>query len=272
VDYGSDLDVVLIYDEDAPPPVASLTHAEGYQRLAELFVTALSSMTREGYLYRVDLRLRPDGRNGPLASGRRAFLDYLAHRAAVWEWLAYVKLRSADYGLRLDWARGLEHEAQRVIHTAAQRLPREQLRDETRRVRERLEAEKGRARAGEIDIKHGAGGLLDVYFAVRYLQLRDNVPDMGAERSTTATLDRLRDAGSLREEQYEALRGGYEFLRALDHRLRLAQGKTARLPGAEHGLWQDLARGLGAESAARLRAETIAQMTGLRAVYEVILN
>ena len=69
MDYGSDLDVVIVYDSAAPSPVADLTHDEAYARLAELLVTALSSITREGYLYRVDLRLRPDGQKGPLVSG-----------------------------------------------------------------------------------------------------------------------------------------------------------------------------------------------------------
>ena len=61
MDYGSDLDVVIVYDSATPSPVAGLTHDEAYARLAELLITALSSITRERYLYRVDLRLRPDG-------------------------------------------------------------------------------------------------------------------------------------------------------------------------------------------------------------------
>src|SRR5205085_1555295 len=61
VDYGSDLDVVLVYDDLAPSPLKHLTHKEAYARMAELLVIALSSMTRDRYLYRVDLRLRPDG-------------------------------------------------------------------------------------------------------------------------------------------------------------------------------------------------------------------
>ena len=69
MDYGSDLDVVLIYDDEAASPISGLAHSEAYARFAELLVTALSSLTREGFLYRVDLRLRPDGRNGATCSG-----------------------------------------------------------------------------------------------------------------------------------------------------------------------------------------------------------
>ncbi|HYE14752.1 MAG TPA: hypothetical protein VD968_09960, partial [Pyrinomonadaceae bacterium] len=92
VDYGSDLDLVLVYDPLVPPPLAGLTHEESYARMAELLTVALSSLTRDGYLYRVDLRLRPDGKNGAPASSSQAFVSYLSERAEVWEWLAHVKL------------------------------------------------------------------------------------------------------------------------------------------------------------------------------------
>ncbi len=94
MDYGSDLDLVLVYDEEVPSPVEGLTCEQAYARMVELLVNALSSFTRDGHLYRVDLRLRPDGKNGPLASPARAFVDYLGARAEVWEWLAHVKLRA----------------------------------------------------------------------------------------------------------------------------------------------------------------------------------
>ena len=94
VDYGSDLDITIVYDSLVSSPVAALTPDEAYARLVELMIIALSSVTREGYLYRVDLRLRPNGKNGPLVTSSEGFLDYVKNRSAVWEWLAYVKLRT----------------------------------------------------------------------------------------------------------------------------------------------------------------------------------
>ena len=93
VDYGSDLDILITYDSLVPSPVKTLTQDEAYARLVELMIAALSSITREGYLYRVDLRLRPHGKNGPLVTSSEGFLDYLKEQSAPWEWLAYVKLR-----------------------------------------------------------------------------------------------------------------------------------------------------------------------------------
>ncbi|MDQ1613692.1 MAG: [glutamine synthetase] adenylyltransferase / [glutamine synthetase]-adenylyl-L-tyrosine [Pyrinomonadaceae bacterium] len=273
MDYGSDLDLVIIYDARVPSPVSALTKDEAYTRLVELMVSALSSLTRAGYVYRVDLRLRPDGKNGALVRSDASFVEYLRARTGVWEWLAYVKLRAVGGGLELG--RAAEAAARRVIHEAARACDAEELRRETRRVRERLEHERGVAGGGAgrgaIDIKFGAGGMLDVYFAARYLQLRDDVRDAGADRSTRTTLERLRDAGSLDAETHLTLSEGYDTLRALDHHLRLIAGRSSRLPAApDHAVLRDLARSVGHDSAAALTDTLRARMAAIRAAYDRI--
>ena len=80
-------------------------------------IAALSSVTREGYLYRVDLRLRPDGQDGPLVISSEGFLDYLKQRTAVWEYLAYVKLRAVAGDLELG--KMIETHARHAIHEKA---------------------------------------------------------------------------------------------------------------------------------------------------------
>jgi [glutamine synthetase] adenylyltransferase / [glutamine synthetase]-adenylyl-L-tyrosine phosphorylase len=269
-DFGSDLDLVLVYDPEVPSPVRGMTRDEAYARLAELTVTALSSLTREGYLYRVDLRLRPDGSKGLVASAAPAFVQYLSGRADVWEWLAYVKLRAAAGDM--EFGRFVEREARGAVHRAALAAGPEVLRAETRRVRERLERERGRRGAARgTDIKYGPGGMLDVYFAARFLQLRDDLPDEGDDRSTAATLARLRAAGSLDEAGAESLCAGYSLLRRLDHGLRLLAGRTTRLPAAaDHPVLRDLARLTGFDSAAALTRELSAHTTAVRRAYDRI--
>jgi glutamate-ammonia-ligase adenylyltransferase len=270
VDYGSDLDVVLIYDDAKPSPVSSLNHAEAYGRFSELLVSALSSMTREGALYRVDLRLRPDGRNGAYASAATAFLNYLRERAVAWEWLAYVKLRAA--GCERELGSRIETDARRVVHEAARAVPPEDLQAETRRVRERLEQERtGRRGRKLVDIKYGAGGMLDVYFATRYLQLRDNVPDENQDRSTPATLSRLRAAGSLDEQDFNAMSTAYAFLRTLDHNLRLVIGRSTRLPSTDNPALRDIARRMELSSPAELTRALTTHMENTRAAYNRII-
>lgn len=268
MDYGSDLDLVLVYDDAAPSPVAALSPAEAYARFSELLVAALSNVTRDGYLYRVDLRLRPDGRNGAACSGAGAFLEYLRARAVEWEWLAYVKLRAAAGDVELG--QRVEREARRIIHEKARTSAADALRVETRRVRERLERERSRGRGGATDIKYGAGGMLDVYFATRYLQLRDDVPDAEDDRSTRAVLERLRAARALDEESFEAMSEGYALLRALDHQLRLIVGRSTRLPPADHPALRDIARQLHYASANELTESLIECMQQIRAAYDRI--
>ncbi|HKC63872.1 MAG TPA: hypothetical protein VKB86_09555 [Pyrinomonadaceae bacterium] len=269
MDYGSDLDIVLVYNDDAPSPIKHLAQLEAYARFSESLVAALSSITRDGYLYRVDLRLRPDGRNGATCLGARAFTDYLRERAVEWEWLAYVKLRAAAGDI--EFGKRVEREARKVVHEAARSSNAETLRLETRRVRERLERERtDKRKLRTTDIKYGAGGMLDVYFATRYLQLRDGVMDADDDRSTRGVLDRLYEAGSIETEDYAAMRDGYALLRTLDHHLRLIVGRSTELPATDHPALRDLARKLNYTSANHLTKDLSAHMKKIRTAYDRI--
>jgi [glutamine synthetase] adenylyltransferase / [glutamine synthetase]-adenylyl-L-tyrosine phosphorylase len=271
VDYGSDLDILISYDSLVPSPTSSLTQDQAYARLAELMIAALSSITRDGYLYRVDLRLRPHGKNGPLVASSEGFLEYLKEQSAPWEWLAYVKLRAV--GGDLELGKMVETHARHRIHQNALKLDVTELKNETRRVRDRLEKEKAtQGRHGGVDIKYGPGGMLDVYFAARYLQLRDEIPDEGEDRSTAFTLERLREEGSLAEDDFAALSSGYSLLRSADHSLRLIVGRSTRLPDPSHATAGDVASRMGFESATALRETLVVQMEAIRTAYNRILS
>lgn len=270
VDYGSDLDILITYDSLVPSPINGLTPDQSYSRFAELMIAALSSITREGYLYRVDLRLRPHGKNGPLVTSSDGFLDYLKEESAPWEWLAYVKLRAV--GGDQELGRMIETHARHRIHANALRFDPQDLKTETRRVRDRLEREKARrGRQVGTDIKYGPGGMLDVYFAVRYLQLRDEVPDEGDDRSTIFTLERLREEDSLAEDDFMTLSTGYSLLRAIDHNLRLIMGRSTRLPDPDHVFAKDVATRMGFDSE-ELQGTLSEQMTAIREAYNGILS
>jgi glutamate-ammonia-ligase adenylyltransferase len=270
VDYGSDLDILITYDSLVPSPIKTLTQDETYSRLVELMIAALSSITREGYVYRVDMRLRPHGKNGPLVMSSEGFLDYLKEQSAPWEWLAYVKLRCV--GGDQEMGKMIEMHARHRIHANASRLDPKELKAVTQHVRERLEKEKGgRGRDVGTDIKYGPGGMLDVYFAVRYLQLRDEVLDEGDDRSTAFTLERLRGEGSLNEEEFSVLSGGYSLLRSIDHNLRLIVRRSTRLPDPNHVTARDVAVRAGFESVRDMQETLAEQMKAIRATYRRIL-
>ncbi|MFN2513276.1 MAG: hypothetical protein ABR568_17865 [Pyrinomonadaceae bacterium] len=271
VDYGSDLDIIIVYDSFQPSPVSGLSQEEAYSRLGELMIAALASVTREGHLYRVDLRLRPDGKNGPLVTSSQGFLDYLKARTVVWEWLAYVKLRAV--GGDLDLSKMIETHARHALHEAARQSDPEELKRETRKVRDRLEKEKGKpGQHRGIDVKYAAGGMLDVYFATRYLQLRDDVSDEGSDRSTAITLERLRATDSLNEDEFAVLSSGYTMLRSIDHHLRLILGRQARLPATDHPALRDIASQLGFGSAVDLNEMLVEKMRSIREAYDRIIR
>ena len=271
VDYGSDLDILITYDSLVPSPIKTLTQDETYARLVEFMIGALSSITREGYLYRVDMRLRPHGKNGPLVTSSEGFLDYLRDESAPWEWLAYSKLRCV--GGDHEMGKMIEMHARHRIHANAAKFDAGELKTVTRHVRERLEKEKGaRSRKRATDIKYGPGGMLDVYFASRYLQLRDDVPDEGEDRSTAFTLERLREEGSLSQEDFSALCNGYSLLRSIDHNLRLVTHRSTRLPDPNHVAAKDVATRAGFESVAEMHEIVTEQMRAIREAYNRILN
>jgi len=270
VDYDSDLDVVLVYD-DTPIPGLDVTLVEFYSRAAEFFVTTLSSMTRDGSLYRVDLRLRPFGKNGASAISKKAFLEYIENTAAIWELLAYVKIRAVAGNEQLSVP--LENEIRTIIHRRALKIDPAELAAETLSVRRRLEAERTKTRGRkEIDIKYGAGGMLDIYFATRFLQLRDNVPDDADNKATAPILDKLLKNGSLSGENYATLMEGYNFFAAFDHNIRLTVGRTTRVPMANRQALEIIAERMDMGSPEGLIELLTIHRLNVRTVFENILS
>ena len=114
--------------------------------------------------------------------------------------------------------------------------------------------------------------MLDVYFAMRYLQLRDNVMDDEEDRTTLGMLERLREAGSIGEEDFRALRDGYRLLRAVDHETRLIVGRSATLPDTSQAAFADIARRLGYETEQTLECWLRSRMKEIRTAYERIMR
>ncbi len=119
LDYESDLDVVVVYDENVDIAPNGITPAEFHSRGVEILINVLSSMTRDGSLYRVDLRLRPYGKNGPAGISAASFFDYMKGNAAVWELLAFVKARGV--GGDAEFAAECEGKLRGLIHARGMR-------------------------------------------------------------------------------------------------------------------------------------------------------
>jgi glutamine synthetase adenylyltransferase len=128
-------------------------------------------------------------------------------------------------------------------------------------------------RSNDIDIKYGAGGLLDVYFAGRYLQLAHNVPNDSSDRSTPATLNRLKEVPSLKtlNASLNTLEEGYKFLAALDHNLRLTVGRTSRIPSANQHALEVIAQRMGLASPSEIFEQLTLQRIAIREAFESVV-
>jgi glutamate-ammonia-ligase adenylyltransferase len=225
--YHSDLDIIFLYSapgETIPAPgregvdFRKIANHEYFAKVAQRMISILTTSTREGLVYRLDTRLRPSGNAGPLVSSMEAFVRYHEGSAQLWERQALLKCRFVA-GDR-EFGRKVEERVKEFIF--ARPLP-ENAAEEIHRLRTRMELELGREREDRLNLKVGRGGVVDVEFAVQYLQLlHGGARPTVRSRGTLKALYELQRAGIVTLSQYKALDEGYRFLRSLDVRLRLA--------------------------------------------------
>jgi len=277
MDYGSDLDLVVVYDDSSvwPPSTfnaetreaisASSSRQEFFARLTTQIVNTLGVITREGTIYRVDLRLRPEGASGPLVRNLSSFLSYVADRASAWEHSAYLKLR--EIGGNPEFGARVRQEICGASFTAASRN--KSLKRDLHEMRMRLEREK--ARGGRPDIKWGRGGMVDAYFITRFLQL-DRGIYFPPEEGTAALIAHLGETGQMPRDAASELLMGYTFLRRLDHWMRLlVERPTAALPRSSVSM-SDLAEAMRVESPEALETELAVRQDSVREIYLEILT
>ena len=214
----SDMDLILVYEapeevdeSDGPRPLST---ASWYARLTQRLVNALTAKTAEGTLYEVDMRLRPSGSAGPIASSVHAFARYQRESAWTWEHMALTRARVVTGDPTL---------AAKVEAVIRDTLTRE--RDADRLVLEVAEMRERMAREHKADshweVKHLRGGLVDIEFTAQYLQLRwgRERPDMLASNTRDA-LERAATAGKLAGSDLDALVAAWRLWSAVQLVLR----------------------------------------------------
>ncbi len=220
LNYNSDLDLIFIYDEAADPATAVAAH-ERFSKFTQRLITVLQTTTREGIVYRIDTRLRPSGRSGPLVSSLDGFRRYHETSAQVWERQALIKARPVAGDSTLG------ETVAGIVSAFVYRAPltREEVR-EIRRLRQRMERELARESRERMNIKTGRGGLVDVEFLTQMLQLwtGGQTPRVRV-RNTLDALRALADIGVLSTDDSALLTDGYRFLRRVENALRLAHDR-----------------------------------------------
>ncbi|HKQ71361.1 MAG TPA: bifunctional [glutamate--ammonia ligase]-adenylyl-L-tyrosine phosphorylase/[glutamate--ammonia-ligase] adenylyltransferase, partial [Polyangiaceae bacterium] len=261
IGYGSDLDVLFVFDPDAAPHETD-PHAY-FAKQAQRVIRLLSTSHSEGPGYELDTRLRPSGSHGLLVTSLEAFARYhdvdlpgqgresdvpsAQQGGAPWERQALVRARFAAGDAALGRAL-LE-----VAHVAAYERP-PPPKEEIHRVRLRMERELGREKPGRHDLKVGRGGLSDIEFAVQYLQMKNGRDRRVRTTETPLAIATLSDLGLLRADLAETLQEGYRFLRRLEQRIRIVHGSSAALLDESAEGLLPLARRMGMRDTPRTSA------------------
>jgi glutamate-ammonia-ligase adenylyltransferase len=237
--YGSDLDLMFVYRGDQP---GFDDRAHGFAtRWVQKTISLLQSSTRDGIAYRIDARLRPSGKSGPLVVSLDRFVEYHCKEAALWERQAHIRARVVygDPRLRATVAESIE----RFVYGTG--LGPEGV-TEIDGLRRRVEEELAREAQGRSNIKTGRGGIVDIEFLVQMLQLREGHvrPELRC-RGTLESIRALRGAKILRLQDADLLEKHYLFLRRVEARMRLEFGRPVEELGTDAAALAPLARRLG---------------------------
>lgn len=218
LNYSSDIDLIFLTDDggrtDGDRPI---TNAEFFERLARQVFQYLNENTADGIAYRVDLRLRPEGSQGPPVVGLSAALQYYDMSGRTWERQAFVKARpiAGDLDLGEEFLRLMEPWIYRRYLSSADIMG---IRALKRRIEQRCLSEGGDQR----DVKQGRGGIRDIEFVIQFLQLLNggDLPEIRTG-NTLQAIARLEQVGCFTSEERTSLEQNYAMLRKLEHRLQI---------------------------------------------------
>ncbi len=274
LNYSSDVDLLFAYNEEgdvfrgapgqgkSPRPVMS--NHQFFQRLAEAFISEVTRRAPEGFLYRIDMRLRPEGNGGPLSRSLASYENYYAQWGQTWERMMLIKAR----GVAGD--RALVGEFLEMAQPF--RFPRSinpNVLAEVAAMKDRIDREV--VKTGELDrnVKLGRGGIREIEFIVQSQQLlhAGRQPFLQAPQ-TLDCLQKLVQYELLPAEDAVMLGEAYQWLREVEHRLQMEDGRqTHTIPEAPEAR-QRLARLMDCGTAEEFEAAREARMKGVRRIFE----
>jgi glutamate-ammonia-ligase adenylyltransferase len=262
---SSDLDLILLYDFDSEHPdsdgARSLHGAQYFARFTQRLISAFTTRTNYGVLYEVDMRLRPSGRAGPVASHIDSFADYQEHEAWTWEHMALTRARviSSSPAFRAR----IEHVIRTIL---TRRRDARLIASDVAEMRRAIALEKGEQDIW--DLKHAAGGMVDIDFIAQYLQLvhAADKPDI-LSVNTQETLDNAQRLGVLSLRDAEILRPAARLYHDLTQILRLCVSDKFRPETAGDDLLPVMARAGDAPDFSALEARVRDTQADVRGVF-----
>lgn len=267
---SSDLDLILLYDFDPEHPDSdgerSLQGAHYFARFTQRLISAFTTRTNYGVLYEVDMRLRPSGRAGPVASHLTSFAEYQRHEAWTWEHMALTRARviSASPEFRGEIETIIRGVLTRPRDAAA-------IATDVAEMRRAIALEKGE---NDIwDLKYAAGGMVDIDFIAQYLQLvhAADKPEI-LDVSTLHVLDNAARLGVLPQSSAEILRAATRLYHDLTQILRLCVSERFKPETAGEDLLRVMARAGDAPDFSSLEARVKETESEVRRVFRQIVE
>ena len=274
LNYSSDVDLLFLFEGEGKTSSRDadrrLANSEFFIRLAQRLLQIIAGVTREGPVFRVDIRLRPGGGEGDVALSLSAAVDYYQRRAREWELQMLLKARhsAGDEALVREFLAAVGPFLYRgEMHFAAV--------EAVVKTREELDRKLDAAGSGRLNVKLAPGGLRDIEFLVQCLQRLYGRQDPWVRAAGTLVgLQKLFDKGYLSARDHHRLATAYEFLRRVEHRLQLEQGEqTHTLPadGAAMTLLAGKCGFRGPQPEAELLAALEHHVRQVEGIYERVL-
>jgi len=266
LNYSSDVDVIFVYGEEGQFG-PNITNHQFFTKLAEEIIHAVGAASAEGNIFRIDLRLRPEGASGPLVRSLESFENYYAEFGETWERMALIKARpvAGDDRLGAEFVQMIQpfvyarHAGANVIQQMAA-------------LKKRIENEIVREDRLTRHVKLGVGGIREIEFIVQSFQVLRGARLVSLrERNTLRTLALLAKAKILSDAEVSVLADAYRFLRKVEHRLQMElELQTHTIPDEEQALYR-LARSLGFQSVEKFAKNQEGHTTAVRRIYESVL-
>ncbi len=235
LNFSSDIDLMYLYSADPGETSGSregkqkhsISNPEYFKKLSTEITSALSDVTPEGYVYRVDLRLRPEGKSGNIAYSLRSYEVYYESWGETWERLALIKARPVAGDMELGEA------FLKMIRPFVYRKYMDYgAINEIKALKDRIDRKVFISGEKNLHVKLGFGGIREIEFSVQVLQLLygGKIPQI-QERNTLLALEKLLQHNLFSQEDYTHLRDAYLFLRDVEHKLQIVhEFQTHTLP------------------------------------------